>query len=103
MPRLFFALWPPAPVRDKLERLARDVRHAGGGRVMRRENLHQTLVFVGNVASQRIAEIELVAGRINAAAFTLEFGVTGYWRHNRIIWVAPRVTPEPLAQLVGSL
>jgi 2'-5' RNA ligase len=103
MPRLFFALWPADAVRDKLDRLARDAHRAGGGRVMRRENLHQTLVFIGNVAAARIAELEMAAGRVVATTFTLEFGVTDYWRHNRIIWAGPLALPEPLAQLVNAL
>jgi 2'-5' RNA ligase len=100
---MFFALWPAATVRDQLDGLARDAQSAGGGRAMRRENLHQTLVFVGSVAGERIAELESAASRVNADVFDLEFGVTGYWRHNRILWAAPLATPEPLAKLVSAL
>lgn len=103
MPRLFFALWPDAAVRDKLYRAAQAAHRGGGGRLMRRTNLHQTLVFVGMVADERVALVKAAAAGINAPPFKLEFGTTGYWRHNRIIWAAPAATPQPLAALVGAL
>jgi 2'-5' RNA ligase len=103
MPRVFFALWPGPAARDELYRVAREVRRECGGRVMRRDNLHQTLAFVGSVADAKIAGLEAVAGRIQAAPFELEFGITGYWPHNRIVWAAPVTTPAPLTGLVAAL
>ena len=70
---------------------------------MRRDNLHQTLVFLGSVAIDRIPELATLAASLRTSAFKLEFGVTGYWRHNRIVWVAPHTTPEPLLALVAEL
>ncbi len=103
MPRLFFALWPGHAVRDQLYRAAQDFRHAGGGRLMRRVNLHQTLVFVGAVSAEHVADIVAAAAAVQAAAFELAFGTTGYWRHNRIVWAAPVATPSPLRELVSAL
>lgn len=70
---------------------------------MQRDNLHQTLVFLGNVAIDRISELAALAADLRTSAFKLEFGVTGYWRHNRIVWAAPQATPEPLLALVAKL
>jgi 2'-5' RNA ligase len=103
MPRFFFALWPDPAVREELYRVAQAAQRACGGRCMRRDNLHQTLVFVGNVAAARTASLQAAAGRVNATPFDLDFGITGYWRHNRIVWAAPRTTPEPLTGLVAAL
>jgi 2'-5' RNA ligase len=103
MPRLFFALWPDPAVRDELYRVAQAMQRDCGGRVMWRDNLHQTLVFVGNVAAEKIAALEAAAGRIAAGSFQLEFGTIGYWRHNRIVWAAPVTTPASLLNLVAAL
>jgi len=70
---------------------------------MRRDNLHLTLVFLGAVAREKIPQLEAVAGHQNGAGFGLEFGATGYWRHNRIVWAAPHATPEPMRGLVSGL
>ena len=103
MPRLFFALWPGNAVRDQLYSVAQDLRHAGGGRLMRRVNLHQTLVFVGAVAAEHVADIVAAAAAVHAAPFGLAFGATGFWRHKRIVWAAPFATPPPLTALVSAL
>ncbi len=103
MPRLFFALWPDAAVRDRLYRAAQAAHRGSGGRLMRRANLHQTLVFVGTVAEACVDCVEAAAAGIAVPPFKLDFGTTGYWRHNRIIWAAPAATPQPLAALVGAL
>ena len=70
---------------------------------MRRENLHLTLVFLGNVAREKIPQLDVIAGQQSGTAFDLEFGATGYWRHNRLAWAAPHSTPEPLRELVAAL
>ena len=70
---------------------------------MRRDNLHQTLVFIGNIEADRQPAIEAAASAIAANSFELDFGTLGYWRHNRIVWAAPLSTPPALAELVTAL
>ncbi len=103
MPRLFFALWPDEGIRNELFRVAQATQPGTGGRLMRRENLHQTLVFVGNVAEPELPALKAAAAPLDLPAFTLQFGHVRYWRHNRIVWAAPLVTPEPLGNLVKAL
>lgn len=90
-------------VREKLYWVAQTLHKDCGGRLMRRENLHLTLVFLGDVVRKEIPQLELLARRLRCARFNLNFGITGYWRHNRILWAAPTVTPEPLRELVVTL
>lgn len=103
MPSLFFALWPCAAVRDALYALAQQVNLDCGGRVTRRENLHLTLVFMGNMEVGRLAELRSVAGGITRDAFEFTLGKFGYWGHNRIVWAAPHAVPAPLHGLVAAL
>ena len=101
--RVFFALWPDDGVRDALHREAQVLHRNCGGRVMRRENVHLTLVFVGDVAVERLDELRSVAGAIAGHSFELVLDQLGYWRHNRIVWAAPKRVPGPLRGIVTAL
>ncbi len=101
--RVFFALWPDDGVRDALHFHAQQLHRGCGGRAMRRENLHLTLVFVGDVAAERLDELKSVAGTISGSSFELVLDRLGYWRHNRIVSASPLTVPEALRELVGSL
>ena len=101
--RVFFALWPDEGVRDALHFHAEQLHRGCGGRAMHRENLHLTLVFVGDVAVERLDELKSVAGTISGSSFELVLDRLGYWRHNRIVSASPLTVPEALLALVGSL
>ncbi len=101
--RVFFALWPDDGVREALHREAQMLHRDTGGRAMRRENLHLTLVFVGDVAVGRLDELKSVAGTISGSSFELVLDRLGYWRHNRIVSASPLTVPEALCELVSSL
>jgi 2'-5' RNA ligase len=103
MPRLFLALWPEPAVRDALYHIAQAAHLSSGGRLMRRDNLHQTLVFIGAVDDRQVATIMSAGADIKAQPFTLEFSTTGYWRHNRIVWAGPLTMPATLVALVAAL
>lgn len=103
MPRLFFALWPGEAERADLFAAGQRAHPHSGGRVMRRENLHQTVVFVGNVTEAGLESLVAAGASIKASSFILEFGTLRYWRHNRIVWAAPLATPKPLQELVDAL
>ena len=99
--RLFFALWPDAATAVVLEEAGRRAQAICGGRSMRRETLHLTLAFLGEVASGRIEGLRQVAAAIRAPSFTLRLDTLGCWRH--IVWAGCRQLPPPLAGLVGQL
>jgi 2'-5' RNA ligase len=101
--RLFFALWPDATTCARLDKVARRLHGMCGGRCTRAETIHLTLAFLGEVELARIDELRQLAGEIQAQAFTLRLTHSGWWRHNRIAWVAPDETPAELAQLADEL
>lgn len=74
-----------------------------GGNITRPDNLHLTLVFLGNVAVSRLDELKLLAAKLGGFAFNLSFTAPGYLRHNRIAWTAPDETPQALSDLVKAL
>ncbi|WP_332674821.1 RNA 2',3'-cyclic phosphodiesterase [Aromatoleum sp.] len=101
--RVFFALWPAAPVAKRLYTLGGEAHALCDGRRMRRDTLHITLAFLGDVAQERLPALLAVGDRVGAEAFTLALDRLGGWRHNRIVWAGAHETPPALAALVGRL
>jgi len=99
--RLFFALWPERDLQAKLAAWAKQA--AGKGRPTRRENIHLTLAFLGDIESALIADLIALARELSIAPFSLVLDQIGYWKHNRIIWCGAKQDPPALTALVGQL
>lgn len=101
--RLFFAVWPDAGAAKALHETACQAQGACGGRLMRRETLHLTLAFLGEIAAARFDEASAVASAIAFDAFTLTLDQLCYWKHNRILWCGGASAPlAALAQTLGD-
>ncbi len=101
--RLFFALWPDDLCRERLVREAKRLHELFGGRVALRESIHMTLLFLGELTSDQAEVMHGIGERARMRSFSLHMAGAGCWVHNHIAWLAPAVTPEPLAQLVMGL
>ena len=101
--RVFFALWPDAATADQLHALGGELHRHCGGRRLRRETLHLTLAFLGDVPRVRVAELLALAAGLAGEAFSLKMERTGSWKGNRVVWAAPQATPSALGQLAGAL
>jgi 2'-5' RNA ligase len=101
--RVFFALWPTAAERDRLGLWQKSLLKLAGGRAMRGETLHATLVFIGVIEQVRLEALQLAAQEVDAVGFKLCFEEARYWGHNHIVYAAPNHVPQQLVQLVGML
>lgn len=101
--RVFFALWPDAAERRQLAAWQAPLKRLCGGRAMRRETLHSTLVFVGDIELYGLETLQQAAQEVDGRRFELCFDEARYWAHNRIVHAAPRDVPPQLAQLVDAL
>jgi len=101
--KVFFALWPDAAERDRLAAWQKPLQRLCGGRAMRSEMLHNTLVFIGNVEQARLEALQLAAQEVSGQGFEMCFDAAHYWKHNHIVYAAPGEIPQPLAQLVDAL
>jgi len=101
--RVFFALWPNAKERTALAAWQQPLRALCGGRVMRPDTLHATLVFLGNVAAHRLEALKLAAQEVEGESVELCLDQARYWGHNHIVYAAPSVVPTPLTVLVDDL
>ena len=100
--RVFFALWPIVAERSQLAAWQIPLQQLCGGRGMRSETLHNTLVFLGDVEQSRLEALQLAALEISAVCFELYFDEARYWGHNHIVYAAPIYVPQ-LVQLVSAL
>ena len=101
--RVFFALWPGAATAAALHARARALHAQCGGRVMRRDTIHLTLAFLGDVAMPRLAALETVAQSVRGERFILELDRVGSWRGNRILWAGSANVPAALPALAEKL
>ena len=102
--RLFFAVWPDAPARTALSRLAREVAQDAQGRAMPDENLHVTLAFLGSVERERVQAALDAGNRASQATapFDLAFERLGGGSY-AITWLSPGRVPGALLALHSSL
>jgi len=101
--RVFFALWPDSKERAALAAWQLELKELCGGKAMRAETLHATLVFLGEVVQHRLEALKLAAQEVQGKPFYLTFDEAHYWGHNHIVHAASRIIPPQLAQLVHDL
>lgn len=106
--RVFFAIWPDEVARTQLAGLAEQLRGESlcGGRKTKAENIHLTLVFVGEVDASKLEEIRLAVDGIKdsgARAFDFVVEKICYWKRNRIAYAAADGIPRELMDLVSAL
>ena len=102
MKRLFFALWPDNGVRARLAEVTGSLP-VNAGRHVPPQNLHITLVFLGNVEEQDIPGLAAAAARLEIPRFSLQIDRCGWWKQAKVAWLAPAYTPAPLLELVGQV
>lgn len=101
MKRLFFALWPDAASRSQIDQLNQTLDQPG--RKLVPENLHITLVFLGNVSDEIAEAVQQQAAFISARPFSLTFDKIDYWRRPKVLCMTCQRQPKPLYQLVNAL
>jgi 2'-5' RNA ligase len=74
-----------------------------GGRAMRADTLHVTLVFLGDVVRHRLEALRLAAQEVRGAPFDLTLAHARYWGHNHVVYAEPHGVPPQLVRLVGDL
>lgn len=101
--RLFFGIWPPAAAAASLRRFAESLEPETGGRPIPVENLHLTLAFLGQVASDRVAAAADAARAVAGHPFRLVIDRAGFWPRSRILWAGPAARPAALEDLAAAL
>ncbi len=101
--RVFFALWPDAPLRALLADLALEVARESAGRPTARNLLHLTLAFLGDQPPGRVETLRGVGAGLRARAFALTFDTIGGFRRAGIAWLGAGARQPELEALQGEL
>ncbi len=103
--RVFFALWPDSEVRDRLAELAHATSERAHGRAPPPENLHLTLVFVGDVPADSVATLQGIGRTAIAtvAPFVLTLDRIGAFHRQGIAWAGASSPPAELVRLATEL
>lgn len=105
--RLFFALWPSDEFRAELETKTLPFVRASGGRLIPARNFHVTLLFLGDIPTERLSSIQQAAAALaGSPAFQLGFDTIESWGRKLLCLTAsaPPSTVIDLAErLRGSL
>ena len=79
------------------------MQQAFDGRVVKADNIHLTLAFLGSVPVPRIDELRAIGESISVDRFRLDLTQTGCWKRSSVGWIAPDHVPAPLEALVLEL
>lgn len=96
--RLFFALWPDEKVRRQVAR-----HRPLEGRLLRAEDWHITLCFIGAATHEQQSALELAAAGIKVAPFQLRLDYLDYWQRVKLTCLGVSEPPEPLLVLQEQL
>jgi 2'-5' RNA ligase len=102
--RLFFALWPSDEFREQLVSATRTAARDSGGRVIPPENLHVTLLFLGQVPSARFEAVQRAGdAAANAPAFEVSFDRAEVWGRANLLCLSTSTTPAAASALEQKL
>ena len=74
-----------------------------GGRAVKIQHIHLTLLFLGNVAFRQIEALRQSMQDVSAKEFEFNLEEICYWKHNQIFYIQPKQFPAELFSLVDSL
>ena len=97
--RLFYALWPEEDICKRLVGLQTLV----SGRKIAPENLHMTLVFLGQQSCDLLPVLQQAMDELPSAGITLNINALGYFRKPQVAWAGPSATPQSLFDLQRAL
>lgn len=101
--RVFFAIFPDKFVQTQLVRQAEQLMLICGGNPVRAQQIHLTLLFLGNVAIHQIEVLQQAMKSIHAKKFEFKLEEICYWKKNQIVYGQAKQFPIELLILVDSL
>jgi len=102
MKRLFFALWPSDKTRKQIDSFNCSISSTHLKKV-KADNLHVTLVFLGNVDTESELMLRQSVSDIKVEPFDLHFNQLAFWSKQRILCLLTQHYDEQLLMLVNQL
>lgn len=97
------AAFPNKITQKRLAQKAEELHTTCGGRIIKTHHIHLTLIFLGNINTDRIDTLLETMKRISVKKFELELNKISYWKHNQIVFAGAVHYPDELFVLVESL
>lgn len=101
--RLFFALWPDPDLGRRIWDLTRACVAVSGGRPVKRENLHLTLAFLGDVDVGKLPELRAAAAELHNPGFEFSLDTLVFWARPGVLVLQPGTVPEALSCLAADI
>lgn len=100
--RLFFALWPDESLRSELIRV-RDQLGWDRGKPVAPEKMHITLLFLGEVPVDKVADLKVLAEKTAVVPCELSFDRLEHWVRPAVLCLTAETVPQSLSELIESL
>ncbi|WP_457550196.1 RNA 2',3'-cyclic phosphodiesterase [Archaeoglobus sp.] len=104
--RLFVAVDLSDEVRDRMENVLKTFKDFKGVKAVERENLHITLMFLGEVSDRRVEIVKEKLKEIRAKPFKIKLkglGSFSYQGNIRVVWVGVEDGGENLKMLADAV
>ena len=101
--RLFFALLPERGIREQLIETSKLFPTVKGVRPIPNDNLHVTLLFLGNIDENAYKCLEKKVFQTYIQPFTLRLNLYGYFKIPQLTWLGTSSCPTELKRLVNHL
>jgi 2'-5' RNA ligase len=98
---LFFALIPDPQTRAGIAKFQSELMPAA--RPVPVRNIHMTLVFLGNVRTERIPDLQTVASGLDFPGIELVLDRVGRFRRTAIGWLGCSLVPDALVRFQAAL
>lgn len=90
-------------MRHQLDDLSEKLELVCGGKKVVADNIHLTLIFLGEIEASRLEQLLLVANKVKGRVFNFIVDGIHYWQCNRIIYAGADKVPLELFDLVSFL
>ncbi|WP_411726629.1 RNA 2',3'-cyclic phosphodiesterase [Methyloglobulus sp.] len=102
MKRLFFALWPDDMIRQQCVKITRAINN-GKIRPVNPANLHVTLLFLGNITTDKEIAFREEVAIIPVPKITLRFDHLNFWKKPGVLCLTATDNSPKLMALVDNL
>jgi 2'-5' RNA ligase len=101
--RCFLAAWPDAAARERCRALTESLRpQVGHGRVMRAENLHLTLAFIGELPDEFGARVAAECRTLPRVECDWALTEIGFFARPRVLWAGGELSVPLEAIAAGA-
>ena len=100
--RIFIAVNIPEYVKDEINRILSSKIDSDKCRIVKKENLHITMLFLGYFSDEAIAELKEKLNKINFGKFNVKLNGAGHFK-GRVIWLGVGEGNEKLREVSEKL